>query len=411
VISNFPANQDCLSTIEVLQKLGVDICFRKSNNKRFPGLLVTVHGKGLKNLKRPQSGRLFIAESGTTLRLVLGVLAGCNFRASIKVGRSLGRRPMLRVNLPLRLMGAKITSKVRMKGAKSEEYAPLTIQGGGLKSINYKMPVASAQVKSAVLLAGLCAKGKTAVIESVKTRDHTERMLKLFGAPVEIKKNSVSVEALDKLVSPGAITIPGDISSASFFIVAAAVFRNSSLIIKNVSLNPSRVGFLRVLKRMGGKIRIKKYNNKFSRFEPAGDIFVSTSRLSGVNISAKQVPSLIDELPILMVAASLAKGKSVFHGVGELRFKETDRIESMRSNLARMGVDIKVVPSKYGEDVIINAPSELYAAILRSFNDHRTAMSLIIAALAARDESILDDVSCIDKSFPDFLSTLKAILI
>jgi 3-phosphoshikimate 1-carboxyvinyltransferase len=162
---------------------------------------------------------------------------------------------------------------------------------------------------------------------------------------------------------------------------------------------------------MGGKIRIKRYHNKFSRFEPAGDIFVSTSRLSCVNISANKVPSLIDELPILMVAASFAKGKSVFHGVGELRFKETDRIESMRSNLVRMGVDIKVVPSKYGEDVVINAPSELYASILKSFNDHRTAMSLIIAALAARDESILDDVKCIDKSFPDFLNTLKAILI
>ena len=403
VISNFPANQDSLATLNALKKFGLKIIRNNSGT-------VTVFGKGLHGLTRPK-GSIFVGESGTTLRLLLGVLAAQNFSTKLIAGKSLSKRPMLRVNLPLRLMGAKISAKRKTQNAKPEEYPPVTIKGGSLNPITYRMPVASAQVKSAILLAGLYACGKTRVIEPITTRDHTERMLKVFKAGIKLKQNNIVIKGGRELVSPGRIYIPGDISSASFFIVGAAILPASRLLIKNVSLNPSRIGIINVLKRMGANIRLTAYSLQLTAYEPAGDILIKSSKLKGTLVKKKEIPSLIDELPILMVTACLAKGKTVFEGVRELRVKETDRIRSMQENLTRMGAYIRVERDARGpENIVIEGGKKLNGAKVRSFFDHRTAMSMVIAGLAASGTTSIDNLDCINKSFPDFLALLKPLL-
>lgn len=387
-IHNFPYNEDCLATISIFKKLGIKISKTKKG-------IVVVYGKGLKGLKKPK-GPIFINESGTTLRLLLGVLAGQGFKVKIKTGRSLSRRPMKRVIEPLRKMGAQI------------KYPPIEIKGGDLRGITYKLPVASAQVKSALLLAGLFAKGKTGIIEPVATRDHTERMLYLFKADIETSKNTIVIKGGKQLVSPGAIKIPADISSASFFIVLAACLAQAKLTIKNVSLNPSRLGVINVLKRMGASIKITNFRSRAVNSEPSGDLTVVSSKLKGTTINKSEIPSLIDELPILMVAACFAKGTTIIKAAGELRVKETDRIRSMEANLKKMGADIKVVKRNGREDVIIKGPKQLKGSNVNSYRDHRSAMSMIVAGFLASGNSRIDDVSCISKSFPGFLSTLKA---
>jgi 3-phosphoshikimate 1-carboxyvinyltransferase len=419
VISNFPVNQDCLATLNALKKLGLKII---RNNSR----TITVFGKDLHGLTGPKSP-VFVGESGTTLRLLLGVLAGQNFSAKLIVAKSLSNRPMLRVNAPLRMMGAEITAKRLPAGrlppacrtgrdgqgqaglsADKEEYPPLTISGGSLKAITYKMPVASAQVKSAILLGGLYACGRTKVIEPIKTRDHTERMLKIFKADIKVKQNNIVIKGGHKLVSPGRIYIPGDISSASFFIVGAAILPDSRLLIKNVSLNPSRLGIINVLKRMNADIKVQQ--SALRSTEPAGDILIKSSKLKGITVKKKEIPSLIDELPILMVAACLAKGKAVFEGVRELRVKETDRIRSMLENLTQMGANIKVAKYAESENIVIEGGKKLKGAKVRSFSDHRTAMSMVIAGLVASGTTSIDSLDSINKSFPDFLTLLKPLL-
>jgi len=407
VIDNFPLNKDCLASISVFETLGIKI------NKFVDRVTVSAHG--LCGLKKP-SGPIFISESGTTLRLLLGVLAGQNFKSKLIAGNSLSKRPMLRVNAPLRLMGAKIIAKrlpVRQAGktenAKIEEYVPIIIEGGDLKAIQYKMPIASAQVKSAILLAALFAKGKTRIIEPVLTRDHTERMLKLFKADVKVVRNNIVIEGDNELVSPAKITVPGDISSAAFFMVLAAIVPNSRLSIRNVSLNPTRAGAIQVLKRMNANINIVLSKSRLSRFEPAGNVTIKGSFLMATVVKKEEIPSLIDELPILMVAASFANGTSIFEGVDELRVKETDRINSMVTNLTAMGVNIKVVKSRGLENIIIKGPNEFKSAKIRSFGDHRTAMSMVVAGLGAGKKLSLDDISCVSKSFPDFLKVLKSV--
>jgi len=302
-------------------------------------------------------------------------------------------------------MGARIKSRV----INQEEYPPVTIEAQGLTGCNYKLPIASAQVKSALLLAGMYARGETKIIEPLKTRDHTERMLKLLKADLRVQGNTIIIRGGKELVSPGVLNIPADISSAAFFMIAATLIPNSKISIKNVGLNPGRTGVIKVLNRMGAALKIKESRSNAQGNEPVGDILVRSSALSGVRIKKGEVPSLIDELPILMVAACFAKGRSVFENVGELRVKETDRIKSMLSNLTKMGARIKVVKSGANENIVIKGVRELRGAKLSSFGDHRTAMSMIIAVLAARGESSIDDVSCINKSFPDFLKTLKSL--
>jgi 3-phosphoshikimate 1-carboxyvinyltransferase len=395
-VRNIPLNEDCLATIKLFRKLGIKIILNQASCQ------IKVFGRGLFGLRKPRSA-IRVEESGTTFRLLLGVLAGQSFVTKLSAGNYLSRRPMLRVIKPLRSMGARIGSKA----IKGEEYPPLNIAGQNLSGVTYKLPVASAQVKSALLLAGLYARGETKIIEPLKTRDHTERMLKLFKANLKVQGNSISIRGGRMLVSPGRLDIPADISSAAFFMVASIIIPDSKILIKNVSLNPGRIGVIKVLNRMKAGLKIIKSGNLGN--EPAGDILAGSGSLRGTKIRKREIPSLIDELPILMVAACFAKGTSVFENAGELRVKETDRIKSMVSNLTKMGANIKVIKSGANEDIIIKGVKELYGAKLSSFGDHRTAMSMIIAGLAARGESSIDDVSCINKSFPDFLKTLRSL--
>jgi len=401
IIKNFPANKDCIYTLKAFQRLGIRI------KQDLKASTITVFGKGLYGLKKP--GRpIFVGDSGTSLRLILGVLAGQHFKAKLITGRSLSQRPMLRVAMPLRMMGASIAASRKPQARSGEEYPPITITGGQLKSATFKMSVASAQVKSAILFAGLYAKNLTTVIEQIKTRDHTERLLKLFKADIKLKHNKILIRGRKELVSPGEITVPGDISSASFFIVLASILPNSEILIKNVNLNPSRVGIIKVLKRMGADIKIQKLKNQ--NYEPIGDLVVKSSTLKGTVIAGDEVPSLIDELPILMVAASCARGSSAFEGISELRLKETDRIKSMSENLNKMGAKVRVYKDKNKDKMIIKGVEKLFGSRVRSFDDHRTAMSMVVAGLAASTQGSIDDITCINKSFPGFLGLLKGLI-
>ena len=405
-IENFPTNEDCLHTLSALKKIGVRI--KESKSRSGLGLNLMVFGRGLRGLEKPKSP-IFVGDSGTTLRLLLGVLAGQDFRVTLTGGESLSQRPMRRVTQPLRLMGAHIVSRLSSL-APREENIPITIKGGDLKPITYKMPVASAQVKSAILLAGLFADGATRVIEPVKTRDHTERILKVFKADIKVKGNTIVIKGNKALASLNKIYLPADISSASFFIVAALLCPGSKIKIKGVTLNPTRTGALRVLRRMGADIKITSYKSQIASYEPMGDIVVKSSRLRGTVVRKNEIPSLIDELPILMVAAALAKGRTVFEGVGELRVKETDRIRSMSENLKKMGADIQIKARCRQESILITGVNLLKQATVRSFGDHRTAMSMIVAGLRAQGTTKIDDIACIKKSFPAFLGTFNKIL-
>ena len=484
-VENFPPNKDCLYTIKTFKNLGIQIthqkvkslpldpsfkCIGGSTLSGFKGIgrttlrgkTITVFGNGLCGLKKPK-GPIFLGDSGTTLRLALGVLAGQNFAVTLTAGKSLSVRPMLRVTAPLRMMGAEICARHIPKtknltpNTKFEEYPPLTIKGGYLNPLTYKIPFASAQVKSAILLAGLYAKGKTCVIEPAKTRDHTERMLRLFKAGIKfssarntkalrkknkisngVNQNTIAIEGKKELVSPGRIFIPGDISSAAFFMVLGTILQNSRILIKDISLNPSRIGIIKILKRMGADIRITNYQLPITNYEPMGDLLVKSSSLKGTIVKKEEIPSLIDELPILMVAACFAIGKSVFEGVEELRIKETDRIISMSENLKKMGADIRVLSAtsrggsssairiggcadvcgakNFGgktaksEKIIIQGGRTLVGATVKSFGDHRTAMSMIVAGLAAEGKTRIDNITCINKSFPGFLNILKTLI-
>jgi len=398
ILKNFPVSDDSLATLNSLAALGVKIL---RNNKQ-------VFVYGLANGRLSESRKpIFTGNSGTTLRLLLGVLAGQDFTTKLISGKYLSLRPMARVNLPLRLMGARITAR----NIGRDEYPPIVITGNKLKGISYRLPVASAQVKSAILLAGLFACGKTRVIQPVKTRDHTERLLKLFGVKITLNKNSVILNPGKNLASPGEIYIPGDISSGAFFMVLGVIIPGARISLECVSLNPSRCGIINVLKRMRAKIEVFPLKGrKTQSFEPMGNLRITSSRLKATVINANEIPSLIDELPVLMVAACFAQGRTIIKGAGELRVKETDRINSMLSNLKRMGADIRMVKSGVKENIVIQGQARLNGAKLKSFGDHRTAMSMVVAALAAEGKSEIDDVSCISKSFPGFLAALKSLI-
>jgi len=389
-IRNFLFSDDCLVTLNALKHLGVRVVARPQKGE------VVIVSRGF--LKKPAT-ELNMRESGTSARMFLGLLAGQEFRSIISGAFSLSRRPMHRVLEPLRLMG----SSVRSRKIRNDEFLPCEVFPEELHGIAWKQKVPSAQVKSAILLAGLFAKGVTSVVESVQTRDHTERMLKLFGAQIKFKSNALQIRK-SILKSPGKIFVASDISSAAFFIVAALLTKNSKIILKDVSINPTRMGAIRVLKRMGADIKV---SNERNSFEPRADLEVRSSSLKGTIVKAREIASLIDELPILMVAASRAKGKTLFEGVGELRVKETDRIRSMEFNLLKLGVNIRVKSLKESENIEIQGVGSFRGAHLKSFADHRTAMSMIVAALSAQNPCSIDDVSCISKSFPQFLSLLK----
>ncbi|MCM8765281.1 MAG: 3-phosphoshikimate 1-carboxyvinyltransferase [Candidatus Omnitrophica bacterium] len=384
---NFLISDDSLRTIEAFRKMGIEI--REERNR------LRITGRGLNGLK-PPSEPLYMGGSGTSARLILGVLAGQKFRAVLSGDASLSRRPMRRVTLPLREMGAKI------EGPADADFLPLTIEGSDLKPIEYKMPVASAQVKSAILLAGLYAWGETKVIEPMISRDHTERLLKLFGG--EVKKDGLTNTISGRQRLKGIeLCIPGDISSAANFIVLALLVKKSRLLIQRVGLNPTRTGILNVLKRMGARIEVVIKGGEDT--EPYGDIEVRNSSLKGTLIEREEIPRLIDELPLLMVCGCFADGVTWIEGGGELRVKETDRINSMVTNLRRLGAEIEVE----GDKVVIKGGSLLRGNRVSSFSDHRTAMSMLVIGSLIPGETILDEVNCINKSFPEFFSILTKI--
>ena len=390
-VKNFLESEDCLRTVRAFKTLGIKIEEQGSGE-------LLIYGKGLPGLRKP-SRSLYLGNSGTTMRILPGVLVGQNFEVRLTGDASLSRRPMGRIIEPLRLMRARVKS--------SDNHAPLIINpaGGGvkgenLKGIRYRLPVASAQVKSALLLAALFAQGKTRLIEPAKSRDHTERMLKYLGIRIDIDGLKLSITGGQRLRAKD-IYIPADISSAAFFLVGAATVASSRITLKSVGLNPTRTGIIKVLKRMGAQLEIK--NRATRNLEPGGDVKIGYGGLRGIHIKGDIIPRLIDELPVLMVAASLAKGKTIIEGAGELRVKETDRIKSMVINLSKMGARIE----EKRDGVIIEGVEKLHGATVKSYGDHRTAMSMIVAGLSARGKTIIENTECINTSFPGFLKTLK----
>jgi len=383
-IRNFLSAEDCLQTLKVFKRMGIPI-------KRLPKNRVLIEGKGLRGLKPPK-GSIDLGNSGTSMRLLSGLLSGQPFQTRLTGDASLSQRPMNRVILPLEKMGSTIRSR--------RGFPPLWVQGGTLHPIRYRIPIPSAQVKSAILLAALYATGRTVVREVSQTRDHTERMLRQFGIPVTKKGRLLSLEGGHELRG-ARVDVPGDISSAAFLIVLAAALQGAKLTLKDVGLNPTRTGFIRILKKMKAQIQLLPKKRGFG--EPVGEIRVRGSRLRGVQVRAEEIPDLIDELPILMVAASVAEGRSIFRKASELRVKETDRIHSMVTNLKKMGVAIREVK----DDVIIDGGNPLYGNKLESFKDHRTAMSLAVAArLAQTGKTVIRDISCIQTSFPGFVKLI-----
>jgi 3-phosphoshikimate 1-carboxyvinyltransferase len=379
-IRNFLPANDCLATLDVLRGLGIEIEHGQDE--------VLVHGRSLHGLREPFSP-LECGGSGTTMRLMSGLLAGQPFYSVLAANAQLSKRPMDRVAAPLRAMGATIL------GREGGKYPPLSIMGGSLRGIVYKMPVASAQVKSALLLAGLFAEGLTEVVEPAPSRDHTERMLRAMGANVAANNSVISVESAARLDALD-VRVPGDVSSAAFFIAAAAIVPGSQITIPGVGLNPGRIGVINVLKRMGANLHL--HNERLANREPIADIEVKHCSLRGTQISPEEVPGLIDELPILAVIATQAEGVTEVRGAAELRVKETDRISTTVSELRRLGAKIEALPDGF----IVEGPVRLSGAVVNSHGDHRLAMALTIAALVADGETTVDDTTCIADSFPGF---------
>lgn len=386
-IEGFLPGADCLSTIDCFRRMGVDI--------EQEGDRVTVHGKGWYGLQEP-SQHLDVGNSGTTIRLMAGILATQPFHAVMEGDESIAKRPMRRVIGPLRQMGAKID------GRKDGEYTPLSIRGGDLQGISYQSPVASAQVKSAILLAGLQAKGVTSVTEPQLSRDHTERMLQAFGVTVVRDGLTVSVEG-GQTLKGRAIRVPGDISSAAFLIAAVMMVPGSSLLIENVGINPSRTGIIDVVRAMGGRIELQ--NERVVNEEPVADLLVTHAELRGIEIGGEIIPRLIDEIPVIAVMATQASGRTVIRDAEELRVKETDRIATVASQLSRFGA--KVTPTPDG--LIVEGATPLTGATIDSMGDHRIGMAMAIAGLAAAGETVIENDEAINVSFPGFADILAHI--
>ncbi|MBU1084644.1 MAG: 3-phosphoshikimate 1-carboxyvinyltransferase [Candidatus Omnitrophota bacterium] len=386
-INNFLSGEDCLSTLNAFVSMGVDIKREK--------LSVIVKGKGLKGLRAP-SEDLYLGNSGTSMRIITGILAGQGFDVCLRGDASLAGRPMERILGPLGRMGAKIDSR--------GGYPPLCIYGkkGPLLPMQYDMPIASAQVKSCILSAGMYAEGRTTVTERFLSRDHTERMLEFFSADIERKGPAVSIGGGRELV-PRDVDVPGDISSAAFFIVAALLRDGSDVTLKNVGLNPTRTGILEVLKRMGARIEVF---NMTDGLEPCGNIRIVSSGLKGTRVRPEEIPSLIDEVPILMLAACMAEGRTEIQGASELKFKESDRIKSMQENLRAVGI---AVTEEKDVIVIEGKKRGIVPSVVRSFGDHRIAMTMAVASLFSDKGLTVEDVDCVNTSYPGFYVDLMKI--
>lgn len=388
-LRNYSSARDCQSTLDCLAALGVQI-------KREPGL-ITIEGAGLDGL-RAADGTLDVGNSGSTIRMLSGILAGQSFTTEITGDASIQRRPMKRVIDPLKLMGARIV-------AREDNFAPLKIAGGTLQAIEYAPPVASAQVKSCVLLAGLFAAGKTTVIEKTPTRNHTEVMMRECGALIDIEPNAdgerISVTGQQPLGALGDYTVAGDLSSAAFFIVAALVAPDAEIRLRHIGINPSRTALLDVLKQMGGRIEIE--NQRLAHGEPVADIVAHSSALRGeLELSGAVIANLIDEIPILAVAATQLDGTLTIRDARELRVKESDRLRAITDNLRRMGV----VVEEFDDGLRLTGKQTLRGAQLESFDDHRIAMAFAIASLIATGETEIAGAGAASVSLPEFYQLL-----
>lgn len=382
-ITGFLMGEDCLSTIDCFRKMGVSIDVSDKE--------VVVEGVGLHGLTAPEC-ELYTGNSGTTTRLLSGILAGQSFTSTMNGDATIQRRPMGRVMKPLREMGASIEGK-------DDNFCPLTMHPSELHGIEYRLPVASAQLKSAILLAGLYAEGQTTVIEPAPSRDHTERMFRALGVEIETNGNAITLNPPEDLHAVD-IAVPSDISSAAYFLVAGAIVPGSELTIKNVGVNPTRTGIIDVLRDMGADITESNFREEA---EPVCDLTVRYSRLHGTEIGGAIIPCLIDELPVIAVAAAFAEGETVIRDAQELKVKESNRIASMVAELSKAGVDVE----ETDDGMIVRGGEKPHGASFETYKDHRIAMSLAILGLAAEGASRIDEPEVVAISYPDFFGTIE----
>lgn len=392
IIRNYSTGQDCLSTLSCLSLMGVEYNLGRDSLGQSS---VEIQGMGLRGLKEPRDV-LDCGNSGTTMRLLSGVLAGQEFLSVLTGDSSLRNRPMDRIVNPLRQMGARIDGRDR--GRK----APLCLRGGNLSPLSdYRLPVASAQVKSCIMLAALFAYGTTSIIEPKQSRDHTERMLPLFGVPATVSDRVIRVHPEPGLKACD-VDVPGDMSSAAFWIALGAILPGSEVTVEGVGLNPLRAGFVRVLRRMGCALEVDDRTPPGGT-EPVGDIRVAASRLKGAEVGPDEIPAMLDEVPLLGVCAALAEGTTVVKGAQELRYKESDRIAAVVANLRAMGADAEETDDGF----IVRGRESLRGGAIKTGGDHRIAMAFAIAGLAARGTTVLDDADCISISYPEFADVLR----
>ncbi|WP_375338675.1 3-phosphoshikimate 1-carboxyvinyltransferase [Enterococcus faecalis] len=384
-ITNFLRGEDCLSTLAAFRSLGVNI--------EDDGTTITVEGQGFAGLKKAKN-TIDVGNSGTTIRLMLGILAGCPFETRLAGDASIAKRPMNRVMLPLNQMGAEC------QGVQQTEFPPISIRGTqNLQPIDYTMPVASAQVKSAILFAALQAKGTSVVVEKEKTRDHTEEMIRQFGGTLEVDGKKIMLTGPQQLTGQN-VVVPGDISSAAFFLVAGLVVPDSEILLKNVGLNQTRTGILDVIKNMGGSVTILNEDEA----NHSGDLLVKTSQLTATEIGGAIIPRLIDELPIIALLATQATGTTIIRDAEELKVKETNRIDAVAKELTILGADI--TPTDDG--LIIHGPTSLHGGRFTSYGDHRIGMMLQIAALLVKEGTVeLDKAEAVSVSYPAFFDDLE----
>ncbi len=387
-VEHFLHGDDCLSTIDCFRALGVEVTITSDK--------VVVNGKGLDQLNEP-STILDAGNSGTTTRLLMGILAGRPFHSVLTGDASIQKRPMDRVSIPLRQMGASID------GQKNGRFAPLSIRGGHLKGIKYTLPVASAQVKSAIIFAAMQSKGETIIIEPSPSRDHTENMIKAFGGSIEKKGNQLVIKGGMSLVGTD-VVVPGDISSAAFFLVAAAIVKQSEVMLERVGLNPTRTGILHVLEQMGANVTISNVVERSG--EKSGTIVVQNSELHGIIIEGDLIPTLIDEIPIIALLATQANGVTTIKNAEELKVKETNRIDVVVEELNKLGANIMATD----DGMIIHGGTSLHGGEVSSHGDHRIGMMLAIAALLSDEPVILDNPEAISVSYPAFFNDLSRII-
>ncbi|HAQ06243.1 MAG TPA: 3-phosphoshikimate 1-carboxyvinyltransferase [Bacillus bacterium] len=386
-VENFLPGEDCLSTISCFRRLGVEITQNGSE--------VMIAGQGISGLKKPDD-LLYVGNSGTTIRLMMGILSGLPFETVLEGDESIARRPMTRVTIPLAMMGAHIS------GRNNAEFTPLTVKGRNMKGITYELPVASAQVKSAILLAGLQAEGTTTIIEPVPTRDHTERMIKQFGGKVDQAANTITVNGGQELKGTN-VRVPGDISSAAFFLAAGAIIPGSELLLRNVGLNPTRTGIIDVLRSMGADISIKQFETMSA--EPAGDIRIKYSQLKGTTVEGSLIPRLIDEIPVIALLATQADGTTIIKDAAELKVKETNRIDTVVNELKKLGASIDATE----DGMVIHGKTPLKEGTVSAHGDHRIGMMLSIAALMSNGKVYLEESDSVAVSYPDFFHDLYSL--